>query len=160
MSDSIDAIASFTGVGRRWQRHGSCCGALVIDDYAHHPTEVEATLEAAKNTGQPHRHVRTAQLWQELADSTILADEIIVLDIYASGEAPIEGISSALIVDRLANQGKTVSHHTIDSAITYLKESLESCENNNDLVITLGAGDVWKVASGLVEVMGGDDASA
>lgn len=164
---SIDAISSFTGVGRRWQRHGSSRGALVIDDYAHHPTEVEVTLETAKNTGrrvravlQPHRHVRTAQLWQELADSMILADEIIVLDIYASGEKPIEGISSALIVDRLEKQGQDVSHHTIDSAIAYLKDSFESNDNNNDLVITLGAGDVWKVASGLVEAMGGDDASA
>ncbi len=166
MQAAIEAIASFTGVGRRWQRHGSNRGALVIDDYAHHPTEVMVTLEAAKNTGrrvravlQPHRHVRTAQLWQELADSMILADEILVLDIYASGEAPIEGISSQLIIDRLAKQAKVVSHHTIDSAITYLKTSLESSENNNDLVITLGAGDVWKVASGLVEALGGDDAS-
>ncbi len=167
MQASIEAIASFTGVGRRWQRHGSSRGALVIDDYAHHPTEIEATLETAKHTGrrvravlQPHRHVRTAQLWQELADAASLADEILVLDIYASGEAPIEGISSDLIVDYLVKQGKDVSHHNIDSAIGYLKQSLESNEKNNDLVITLGAGDVWKVASGLVEALGGDDASA
>lgn len=167
IQDAINAIGSFTGVGRRWQRHGSSHGALVIDDYAHHPTEVEATLQTAQNTGrrvravlQPHRHVRTAQLWQELADSMVLADEILVLDIYASGEAPIEGVSSALIIDRLEKHGKDVKHHTTDSAIDYLKQSLESNVNNNDLVITLGAGDVWKVASGLVEALGGDDGRA
>ena len=166
MQAAIEAIASFTGVGRRWQRHGSNNGVLVIDDYAHHPTEVVAALQTAQNTGrtvravlQPHRFVRTAQLWQELAQAVSLADEILVLDIYAAGETPIEGISSKLIVDSLLQQGKAASHQTIASATDYLKTAFENSENNNDLVITLGAGDVWKVASSLVEAMGGDDAS-
>ena len=147
------ALASFGGVGRRWQRWGNVAGALVIDDYAHHPTEVKATLTAAKNTGrrvravlQPHRWIRTARLWPALADAAGIADEILVLDIYAAGEAEIPGVSPHLIVERLKAAGKTASYHSFASAQSYLRGSLQE----DDLVITLGAGDVWRVAAELV----------
>ena len=156
-------LGTFTGIGRRWQRRGSVQGALVIDDYAHHPTEVSVTLEAAKHTGrrvravlQPHRWVRTARHWPALADAASLADEIIVLDVYAAGEQAIPGISPDLIVDQLLELGKEASYHSAASAERYLAESLEE----NDLVITLGAGDVWRVAEGLVRTLGGDDDTA
>ena len=150
---SADALASFGGVGRRWQRWGNVSGALVIDDYAHHPTEVAATLTAAKNTGrivravlQPHRWVRTARHWRALADAAALADEILVLDIYSAGEAEIPGVSPHLIVERLRAAGKAASYHSFASAQSYLRNSLQ----DNDLIITLGAGDVWRVAADLV----------
>lgn len=156
-------LATFAGVGRRWQRRGGVAGALVIDDYAHHPTEVAVTLEAARHTGrrvravlQPHRWVRTARHWRALADAAALADEILVLDIYSAGESPIAGISSELIVERLQGAGKMSALYSAKEAQDYLARSLKE----NDLIITLGAGDVWKVAQGLVDAHGGDDGSA
>lgn len=147
------ALATYGGVGRRWQSWGNVSGALVIDDYAHHPVEVAATLAAARNTGrrvravlQPHRWVRTALHWRSLADAAACADEVLVLDVFAAGENAIPGISSQLIVDRLLAGGHDASHHTLDSAVQYLGASAAS----NDLIITLGAGDVWQVAAGLV----------
>jgi UDP-N-acetylmuramate--alanine ligase len=148
------ALSTFAGVGRRWQSWGSHAGALVIDDYAVHPVEVTATLAAARNTGrrvravlQPHRWVRTALHWKALADAAACADEVIVLDVFAAGEAEIPGISSQLIVDRLLQGGHRASHHTLQSAVDYLAGSASA----DDLIITLGAGDVWRVAAGLVE---------
>ena len=157
------ALTDFRGVGRRLQRRGSVRRALVLDDYAVHPTEVEVVLTVAKNTGrrvravlQPHRWVRTAQHWPALADAAALADEVLVLDVYSAGEAVIPGISADLIVDRLKAAGKPADHHTLASAQAYLEETLEP----GDLIITLGAGDVWRVAQGLVAAKGGDDGTA
>jgi UDP-N-acetylmuramate--alanine ligase len=148
------ALGTYTGVGRRWQRWGEVQNALVIDDYAHHPTEITATLTTARNTGrrvravlQPHRYVRTARHWPAIADAAGLADEVLVLDIYGAGETVIPGISSQLIVERLKAAGKNVSFHSLLTAQDYLSQTLA----DNDLVITLGAGDVWRIAAGLVE---------
>ena len=153
LADGVEALEAFNGVGRRWQRWGNVAGTLVIDDYAHHPTEVAATLTAAKNTGrrvravlQPHRWIRTARHWPALADAAAIADEILVLDIYSAGEAEILGISPDLIVNRLKAAGRPASYHSFASAQSYLRNSLQ----DNDLVITLGAGDVWRVAADLV----------
>ncbi|OQZ00544.1 MAG: hypothetical protein B6D36_15020, partial [Planctomycetes bacterium UTPLA1] len=95
---TLPALAAFHGVGRRWQSYGELNGALVIDDYAHHPTEVAATLQAARATGrrvravlQPHRWVRTARQWPALAAAAALADEVLVLAVYGAGERPIAG---------------------------------------------------------------------
>jgi UDP-N-acetylmuramate--alanine ligase len=151
------ALDRFPGVGRRWQRWGEVDGALVIDDYAHHPTEVAATLEAARATGrrvravlQPHRWVRTARHWPALADAAALADEVLVLDVYGAGERAIPGVSSERIVARLREAGRRAHRHDLASAERYLAGSLQA----NDLVITLGAGDVWRVAQALVELEG------
>ncbi len=148
----ITALEEFRGVGRRWQRWGDADGPMIIDDYAHHPTEVEATLNAARNTGrrvravlQPHRWVRTARHWRALADAASLADEIVVLDVYAAGEAAIPGVSPDLIVDRLRDAGKSATYLGQQQAVDYLRETLHA----DDLVITLGAGDVWQVARDL-----------
>ena len=150
-------LQHFTGVGRRWQVWGERAGALIVDDYAHHPTEVLATLTAARNTGrrvrailQPHRWIRTARMWPALADAAALADEVLVLDIYAAGEAPIAGVDSNLIVERLRAAGHSASHHSLQSASHYLSETLTA----GDLVITLGAGDVWRVAQALLQPEG------
>jgi UDP-N-acetylmuramate--alanine ligase len=155
LAEAGDSLATFAGVGRRWQSWGEPNGALIIDDYAHHPTEVAVTLRAARNTGrrvravlQPHRWVRTARHWPALADAAGLADEVIVLDVYAAGETAIPGVSSQLIVDRLLAAGRSATHHDHASAVDYLKGSLAP----DDLIITLGAGDVWKVAEALSHV--------
>lgn len=160
---AAEHLSTFGGVGRRWQRRGSVRGALIIDDYAHHPTEVKVTLETARRTGrrvravlQPHRWVRTARHWPALADAAALADEVLVLEVYGAGETAIPGVSGRRIVERLQGAGKRASFHSAASAQSYLAESLEQ----NDLVITLGAGDVWEVAEGLVALAGGDDGSA
>jgi UDP-N-acetylmuramate--alanine ligase len=160
---AAEHLSTFSGVGRRWQRRGSVRGALVIDDYAHHPTEVRVTLEAARHTGrrvravlQPHRWVRTARHWPALADAAALADEVLVLEVYGAGEAAIPGVSAQRIVERLKAAGTPASFHSAASAQSYLAKSLEQ----NDLVITLGAGDIWEVAEGVVALAGGDDGSA
>lgn len=150
---ALAALESFTGVGRRWQVWGELDGALIIDDYAHHPTEVRAMLEIAKATGrrvravlQPHRWVRTARHWPALAQAAALADEVLVLDIYAAGEKAIDGVSPALIVDRIVELGTAAAQHDSKSALDYLRGSTAP----GDLVITLGAGDVWRIAAALV----------
>ncbi len=150
---ALAALESFTGVGRRWQVWGEIDGALIIDDYAHHPTEVRAMLEIAKATGrrvravlQPHRWVRTARHWPALAQAASLADEVLVLDIYAAGERAIDGVSPALIVKRIVELGTDASQHDAKTALAYLRGSTA----RGDLVITLGAGDVWRIAAALV----------
>lgn len=145
-------LRDFRGVGRRWQRWGEVSGALVIDDYAHHPTEVAATLASARHSGrrvravlQPHRWVRTARHWPALADAAAAADEVLVLDVYSAGERAIAGVSPERIVERLRDRGVEASHHDIDSAVRYLSRTLAA----GDLILTLGAGDVWRVAEAL-----------
>ncbi len=158
----LAGLAAFGGVGRRWERWGEPGGALIVDDYAHHPTEVAATLRTARDTGrrvravlQPHRWVRTARHWPALADAAALADEVIVLDIYGAGETPIPGVSVEPIVARLREQGVRASHHDLTSAEAYLADTLAA----GDLIVTLGAGDVWKVARSLAAGGGaGNDA--
>lgn len=157
---ALDALAAYRGVGRRWERWGEPHGALVVDDYAHHPTEVAATLAAARATGrrvravvQPHRWVRTARHWRALADAAALADEVIVLDVYSAGEDTIPGVSVDSIVERVRHLGVPATHHDMASAEAYLAATLEP----NDLVLTMGAGDVWHIARALTrtEVPGG-----
>ncbi|UCH24620.1 MAG: UDP-N-acetylmuramate--L-alanine ligase [Trueperaceae bacterium] len=145
-------LGRFSGVGRRWQVWSSKAGTLIIDDYAHHPTEVAATLTAAHDTGrrvravlQPHRWIRTALHWEALADAASLADEVLVLDIYSAGEEAIAGIGPDLIAHRLQKGGTSASCHDLASASDYLLRTLVE----GDLVITLGAGDVWKVAESI-----------
>lgn len=156
---AIPALEKFLGVGRRWQIWGERQGALIVDDYAHHPTEVAAILEAARGTGrrvravlQPHRWIRTARQWPELAAAASAADEVLVLDIYAAGEKPIANVSPALIVNRLKENGVDARAANLESATDYLNDSLA----DNDLVITLGAGDVWRVAAALAGVGNAD----
>jgi UDP-N-acetylmuramate--alanine ligase len=146
------ALAAFGGVGRRWERWADIGGALIIDDYAHHPTEVAATLDTARATGrrvravlQPHRWVRTARHWRALAEAAARADEVLVLDVYSAGETPIPGVSPERIVTRLRELGVRAERHDLSSAERYLAETVQP----NDLIITLGAGDVWTVAAAL-----------
>ncbi|MDT3682104.1 MAG: UDP-N-acetylmuramate--L-alanine ligase [Truepera sp.] len=149
---ALPALTSFKGVGRRWQSYGQLNGAMIIDDYAHHPTEVAATLQAARATGrrvravlQPHRWVRTARQWPALAQAAALADEVVVLDVYGAGELPIAGVSPELIAERINRLGVPARVDDLAHAEAYFAATALP----GDLVITLGAGDVWRVAAGL-----------
>ena len=108
------ALENFRGVDRRFQLRGKAAGVSVIDDYGHHPTEIRATLAAARQCGfgkihvifQPHRYTRTRDLMDEFATAFQDADSLVVLDIYAASEAPIEGITGEALARRNQREGK------------------------------------------------------
>ncbi len=144
------AIAAFSGVDRRFQTRGQESGITVIDDYGHHPTEIRATLAAARLCRfsrvlaifQPHRYTRTHALMDDFARSFNQADAVYLLDIYAASEKPIEGVTSTALAQRIREFGhKDVRYvGTVDHAVeTVLREA-----RDGDVVMTLGAGSVWQ----------------
>ena len=148
------ALAKFLGVDRRFQILGEYAGALIVDDYAHHPTEIRATLDAARRgypkrrivaLFQPHLYSRTRDFAREFAESLRVADVALVAPIYAAREKPIEGITSKLIAE--AAEGVEFLELSNDEIIEELRGRLES----NDLFITLGAGDVNEISEALAE---------
>ncbi|MDO4262741.1 MAG: UDP-N-acetylmuramate--L-alanine ligase [Deinococcus sp.] len=153
------ALAAFKGPGRRWQHIGELHGAQVVDDYAHNPTKLQAAVQAAQQTGrrvrvifQPHRYLRTQQSWPRLADALMAADEVMVLDIAAAGERPIEGIHAQLIVDRMSGSGHAGVRYwpQRSDVVDYLRRTADG----GDIIVTMGAGDVWQLARQLVEPAG------
>lgn len=143
-------LASFEGVGRRFERRGEAGGVLHIDDYGHHPTEIAAVLRTAREVFgdrrlvvlfQPHRYSRTAALRQEFGTAFRDADRLVLTDIYAAGEAPIPGITGATLCETIAASGTRV-HYTPSEAeaIACVAEMLQP----GDVLLTLGAGSVWK----------------
>ena len=150
------ALAEFRGVGRRFETRGDAGGVRVIDDYGHHPTEVAATLAAARTLGgrvlvlfQPHRYTRTAALREEFGRCFADADRVWVLDVYAAGEQPLPGISGATVVDSARAQGAT--HVSFTPTGPEAVDAIAAAARPGDTVITLGAGDVWKLGDGLLE---------
>lgn len=150
----LEGLAAFRGTGRRFEPVGEHKGALLYDDYAHHPTELAATLEAARALGrrvrvvfQPHRYLRTARFLNEFAEALTLADEAIVLDVYAAGESPIPGVSGEALAERARALGANVRYLNREEAFRYLEETLEP----GDLLLTLGAGDVGRLSRALAE---------
>jgi len=144
-----EALAGFRGVARRFELRGDAQGVHVYDDYGHHPTEIAATLAAARPRGgrvlvlfQPHRYSRTAALAPEFGAAFGDAAKVWVLDVYAAGEAPMPGVSSALIVDAARAAGATHVEHADAAAAV---EAVAREARAGDLVFTLGAGDVWKL---------------
>ncbi|MDO3676129.1 UDP-N-acetylmuramate--L-alanine ligase [Paenibacillus ehimensis] len=154
-----EAITEFRGAKRRFQVLGEVNGILVIDDYAHHPTEIEATIQAAKATGkrivavfQPQRYTRTYFLFEQFSRAFPEADEVIITDIYSpAGEKQIEGIDSAKLVELIRQNSNANVRYvpTKEQVQTYLLKSVRP----GDLVITMGAGDIWKAAAGLAEAL-------
>lgn len=144
-------IESYTGVRRRFEKKGLLEDILIIDDYAHHPTEIEATLKAARNTGyeriiavfQPHRYSRTSFLLEEFSQAFDLVDHLIVTDIYSAGENPISGVKAEDLVRKIAKK----KDYRVDfiSGIENIVEYLKKIVKSRDLVITIGAGDVYRV---------------
>ena len=151
------ALAGFAGVQRRFQIRGTAGGVTVVDDYGHHPAEIRATLAAAKagfdcrvvTVFQPHRYSRTQHLRQEFLTAFNQADVVVVMDIYAAGEAPIAGVSAADLVEGIRAHGhRHVTYLGGDRAriVDYVCE----ISRPGDLVLTLGAGDVSQMGSDIL----------
>ena len=153
-----EAFISFKNANRRFQFKGEVNGITVVDDYGHHPTEILATLSAAKNSSsgrrtvvvfQPHRYSRTQELMDEFALSFNNADVVYVLDIYAASEQPIEGITAEILTENIRKYGhKNVNYiGDIETAARKVAENLRE----GDLVITLGAGSVTRLSDEILE---------
>ena len=153
----IEAIATFKGTQRRFQLKADIKGIRVIDDYGHHPAEIQATIQAAKNVAhkrlvvvfQPHRYSRTKFLLDEFTESFTLADCIILTDTYAASEEPIDGVSAQVLCDK-------IKERYAFSYVVYVKkeeviEHILSMVKPGDLILTLGAGDIGKVSDELVQ---------
>jgi UDP-N-acetylmuramate--alanine ligase len=150
------ALKVFRGVDRRLQLRGEVAGATVLDDYGHHPTEIRSTLEAIREgfgartvvVFQPHRFSRTQALLEDFGACFDLADRVIVTDIYSAGERPIPDIDGSVIVDALARHGHPAAIYEPD--LRKIEAMVRDSIRPGDIVITLGAGDVWKVGEALV----------
>ena len=164
-----EALRRFGGIQRRFEFKGEAKEIKVFDDYGHHPTEIKATLKAAKEglihnqalkvewqeprrlfvLFQPHRYSRTKDLMDEFASSFNDADFLILLDVYSAGERPIEGVSSATLLERIK---KRCCNNTL-----YLKDKEEAIRHiishmsKGDMLLTLGAGDVWKIGDEILQ---------
>jgi UDP-N-acetylmuramate--alanine ligase len=164
--DGIAAgLASFRGVDRRFQVKGTVRGVTVVDDYGHHPTEILATLRAARDAGyarvlvlfQPHRYTRTRDLQPEFARAFADADSVQVLDIYAASEEPIPGVDAAGLVDAIRRAGAgtaTVAGVAYAESMTAGVDALAGEAREGDVILTLGAGSVSQAGAMLLEVLG------
>lgn len=149
------ALGEFTGAARRFQRKFEGRDILVIDDYAHHPTEIKATLAAARGLGrrrvlaafQPHRYTRTKLLKEQFATAFGEADELFLTDIYAASEPPIEGIDGRSLFDAIQRAGHTNVEFIAD--LSSLAARLHERAGAGDVILILGAGDIDKVADDL-----------
>lgn len=166
---SLSAIArglsEFRGVERRFHHRGTARGISVVDDYAHHPTEIRATLSAARGTYdgrvvavfQPHRYSRTASLYKDFGRSFDDAARIVVTDVYSAGEQPVPGVTGKLIADAVCAHlpGRPVAYlpHRAE-LLGYLQRSLRA----GDMVLTLGAGDITSLGEELLGHLGDQDA--
>src|SRR5580704_12990015 len=153
-----EGLAKFTGVGRRFEVKGEVNGVRVVDDYGHHPTEILATLAAARTCCstarlhvlfEPHRYTRTRHLIDEFAKAFNSADRVVLLDIYAASERPIEGVTAHALAGRMREFG----HRDVlyaGSGETGVKEIIEGVKPG-DLIVTLGAGSVSQLGEKILE---------
>jgi UDP-N-acetylmuramate--alanine ligase len=156
-----EALADFSGIQRRFQLKGEVGDVLVFDDYGHHPTEIKATLRAAKAGWkrrivvlfQPHRYTRTKALFDEFLTAFYEADVLVITDIYPAGEAEIEGVNSRNLFEGIREHGHKDVHYLSDRGeiLQYLSTAIVP----GDLVITLGAGDIHRVGEDLIEELRG-----
>ncbi|MFQ6616786.1 MAG: UDP-N-acetylmuramate--L-alanine ligase, partial [Fidelibacterota bacterium] len=154
-----EALEAFTGVKRRFEIKGTFQDILVVDDYAHHPTEVSATLRAIKNgwnrrlvtVFQPHLYSRTRELYEDFGRSLLLSDVVIVTEIYPAREEPIPGVDGQLIVNATRSMGHKDAYWIPEKedVVGKLKEVVIP----GDLVITLGAGNIWQVCDEYVTAL-------
>jgi len=165
------ALETLEGVHRRMEVKGDAGGVKVVDDYGHHPTEIRTTLEAVRRSWperrliivfQPHRYTRTQALFDEFTRSFYQSDMLLLLPVYPAGERPIEGVDSRALHEGIKRQGHKDALYFEDMAEAV--ECLAKTVKDRDLVLTLGAGDVWKVGEALLERLlkspGPADASA
>ncbi|MFC1537477.1 UDP-N-acetylmuramate--L-alanine ligase [Gemmatimonadota bacterium] len=152
-----EALSQFTGVHRRTEIKGEAAGRMIVDDYAHHPTEIIATLDGLKKgwnrriiaVFQPHLYSRTRDFYQDFGCSFMQSDILVVTDIYGAREKPIPGVSGELVAEAARKFGhrKVIYHTELDS----LDELLVELTEPGDLVVTIGAGNIYQVADKLLE---------
>ncbi|MGB7823045.1 MAG: UDP-N-acetylmuramate--L-alanine ligase [Candidatus Sulfotelmatobacter sp.] len=151
------ALDQFRGVDRRFQLRGRVAGVSVIDDYGHHPTEIKATLAAARQCGyrkvhvvfQPHRYTRTRDLIEDFTTAFSDADSLLVLDIYAASERPIEGISGEALAQAIREKGGRNAEYVSSFADTVSSVAARATEG--DMILTLGAGSVSQLGPMILE---------
>ena len=155
----VRGLAAFGGVDRRFQRLGECAGVSVVDDYAHHPTEIRATLQAARAAYpgrriiaafQPHLFTRTRDFAGEFGRALAQADAIFLTEIYAAREQPIAGVTAALVADEASSAGLAPSWQ---GERTALAAALEGFVREGDVVLTIGAGDVTRTGAELLALL-------
>jgi len=153
VAELLAGLASFAGTGRRFELKGTVHGIRVIDDYGHHPTEIRVTLDAARRYAgdgrllvifQPHRYSRTQAFLNEFASALSLADDVILLEVYAASEQPIAGVTSEVIADSMKN-GKYIPNF-IDAT-----DAMIEMAKPGDVIMTLGAGDVSSLGPILID---------
>ncbi|MDP8969016.1 MAG: UDP-N-acetylmuramate--L-alanine ligase [Actinomycetota bacterium] len=151
-----EGLSGFSGVARRFQRVGAAAGITVVDDYGHHPTELTSTLAAARQTQpdgrvvavfQPHRFSRTAALGSELGAALAGADVVVVTDVYAAGEAPVPGVTGAVVAEAARVRGAETYFVPSTGDVPEVVARLAA---PGDLVLTLGAGDITEVGAVLL----------
>jgi UDP-N-acetylmuramate--alanine ligase len=157
---AAQGVASFAGVKRRFEQIGCVNGVRVVDDYAHHPTEVKATLGAARGASeadvwvvfQPHRYTRTAALAREFGEAFTSADRVVLLDVYSAGEAPVPGVSGKTLVNSvLRSHPRTrLAYFPHRSAVA---DYVASRARPGDLVMTMGAGDITTMGPEIVRAL-------
>jgi UDP-N-acetylmuramate--alanine ligase len=156
---ALEALAAYNGLGRRFERLGEINGVEVVDDYAHHPTELVATLAAARQAFpgrrlvavfQPHLYSRTSQHGQAMGVALSVADLVIVADVYGAREQPMPGITGALVAEAAMQAGAVTIYEPDRSRLT---ERVQEAIRPGDLVLTLGAGDVTRVGRELVQCL-------
>ncbi len=143
-------IEKFTGVYRRWEKKGEVNGIEVYDDYAHHPTECKATLSGAKSgwrkrvvcVFQPHLFSRTRDFYEDFGKAFLFADVLVVTDVYPAREEPIQGVTGELIVNAAKQFGHKEVYYVQDKK--EIPTFLKKITKKGDIVITMGAGDIWK----------------
>lgn len=158
LKESVEAIASFRGVGRRWDHKGTVSGVVLYDDYAHHPTEVAAVLEAAGDIAvgrtwavfQPHLYSRTERFSEEFGVSLAKADVAVVTDVFGARETPVPGVTGEIVAEAVQDAGGNVHYvpHRFDLA-AFLAPKLQA----GDLVLSLGAGDITLLHSELAPLL-------
>lgn len=154
----VAALAEYRGVDRRFQFKGEKNEIMVVDDYGHHPSEIKATLAAAKTSGrrvvvafQPHRYSRTKHLFDDFARAFYDVDVLRLVDIYAASEDPIEGIDSQSLASAIERFGHRDARYI--GPVSTAAEALKECVKPGDLVITLGAGHIWQAGEELLRIL-------
>jgi UDP-N-acetylmuramate--alanine ligase len=155
-----EGLAKFSGVGRRFEIKGVYAGVTLIDDYGHHPAEIRATLEAARGCGykrllvlfQPHRYTRTQHIWEDFRLSFNQADVLVLTEIYAAGETPIEGITGERLAEAISSAGhkNVVFSSTMQAGMEYMLREARP----GDAILAIGAGSVGRVLDQLALLLG------
>jgi len=157
----LEALASYTGTGRRFELRETVAGVMIVEDYAHHPTEIRATLEAAKRgwprrvvaVFQPHRYTRLAKLMDSFATAFNQADVLVLTDVYPAGEAPLPGVDGRALFEEVRQFGhKRVFYEADMRKVPALLKTVLAAD---DILLVLGAGHINRIIPDIIEALGG-----